>query len=240
MEYLALGVAVFLGGIVCGFAGFAFSAVAGAILLHVLEPLLAIPLMMLCSIICQITSLTVLRRLIAWREAMPLILGGAAGVPIALYLLTMIDARTIRAAFGIFLVSYALYMLVRPAARMVIEACNPFTPSAVGFAGGFIGGLTAMPGAAPMIWCELRGVPKEHQRGMVQPFILGMQILAVVMLLCIPGAIHRDLFTDVVLALPALAAGTFIGVRMFGRVDEHKFRCSVLVLFLVSGALMIT
>jgi hypothetical protein len=67
MEYLALGVAVFLGGIVCGFAGFAFSAVAGAILLHVLEPLLAIPLMMLCSIICQITSLTVLRRLIAWR-----------------------------------------------------------------------------------------------------------------------------------------------------------------------------
>ena len=46
MEYLALGIAVFLGGIVCGFAGFAFSAVAGAILLHFFEPLLAIPLVL--------------------------------------------------------------------------------------------------------------------------------------------------------------------------------------------------
>ena len=71
MEYLALGIAVFLGGIVCGFAGFAFSAVAGAILLHFLEPLLAIPLMMLCSIASQMTSLAVLRKSIVWREIVP-------------------------------------------------------------------------------------------------------------------------------------------------------------------------
>jgi hypothetical protein len=44
MEQLAISAAVFLGGIVSGLAGFAFSAVAGAILLHVLAPVLAIPL----------------------------------------------------------------------------------------------------------------------------------------------------------------------------------------------------
>jgi hypothetical protein len=34
VENVAILVAIFLGGIVSGFAGFAFSAVAGAILLH--------------------------------------------------------------------------------------------------------------------------------------------------------------------------------------------------------------
>src|SRR5262249_4714042 len=46
----ALTTAIFLGGVVSGFSGFAFSAVAGVILLHLFEPLVAIPLMMCCSI----------------------------------------------------------------------------------------------------------------------------------------------------------------------------------------------
>src|SRR5437870_13336310 len=115
MEYLALCVAVFLGGIVTGFAGFAFSPVAGAILLQYMDPLLAIPLMMFCSTASQITSLTALRRLIAWRETTPLLVGGLAGVPIALYLLTSLPSTTFRLGFGIFLASYAIYMFAKPA-----------------------------------------------------------------------------------------------------------------------------
>ena len=40
-------------------------------------------------------------------------------------------------------------------------------------------------------------------------------------------------------ALPALAAGTFTGMSLFGRINERKFRCSILVLLLISGALML-
>ena len=43
-EIAALWTAVFLGGVVSGFSGFAFSAAAGAILLHVFEPMAAVPL----------------------------------------------------------------------------------------------------------------------------------------------------------------------------------------------------
>lgn len=170
MDFLALGIATFIGGIVCGFVGFAFSAVAGAILLHFMEPLLAIPLMMLCSIISQVTSLTVLHRFVVWRETLPLLIGGAAGVPIALYVLTVVELHTFRIGFGIFLASYALYMLARPSAGFMMEARGRIAHSAVGFAGGLVGGLTAMP----VIWCDLRGVSKERQRGIVQPFILAI------------------------------------------------------------------
>lgn len=239
MEYLALATAVFLGGIVSGFAGFAFSAVAGAILLHFFEPMLAIPLMMCCSITSQVTSLAMLRRLVNWREIIPLLIGGAVGVPIALYLLTLVDGQTFRMSFGLFLASYALYMLIRPGSAIISNIrCGAAINSAVGFAGGLVGGLTAMPGALPVIWCDLRGVSKEQQRGLVQPYILVMQVFAILLLLCRPGVFNRDLLKHMVLALPALVAGTFVGVALFGKIDDKKFRYSVLSLLLISGCFM--
>ena len=65
----ALVGASFAGGIVAGFAGFAFSAVAGAILLHFFQPSLAIPLMMLCSISAQLGSLVYLRKTLPWSQS---------------------------------------------------------------------------------------------------------------------------------------------------------------------------
>src|SRR5258708_40043772 len=70
--FLLLSAAVFLGSLVSGFAGFAFSAVAGAILLHVLPPMEAVPLMMLCSVAVQAANLWALRQNIQWKESLPL------------------------------------------------------------------------------------------------------------------------------------------------------------------------
>ena len=66
-----VGVAVFAGAIVCGFAGFAFSAVAGAILLHVMPPKEAVPFMMVCSVLLQGAAMLVLREHLQWRRAAP-------------------------------------------------------------------------------------------------------------------------------------------------------------------------
>lgn len=68
-SFLFLSVAVFSGSFVSGLAGFAFSAVAGGILLHVMEPLEAVPLMMACSIGVQAANLWALPlcRSLHWR-----------------------------------------------------------------------------------------------------------------------------------------------------------------------------
>ena len=55
-SYLLLTTGLFAGALVSGFAGFAFSAVAGAFLLHIIPPLEAVPLMMACSILVQVTA----------------------------------------------------------------------------------------------------------------------------------------------------------------------------------------
>jgi uncharacterized membrane protein YfcA len=239
VENVAILVAVFLGGIVSGFAGFAFSAVAGVILLHLLAPVLAIPLMMSCTIVSQLTTLLALRRSIDWSEAVPLTLGGVVGLPVGLSLMMFAPPQSYRVAFGLMLLGYSIYMLLKRPVAKLAGAATPALHSAVGFAGGMIGGFTAMPGALPVIWCELRGVPRERQRGVVQPFILVMQALAIALLFFNSGTPRTEIWHYTLVALPALGGGILVGFLLYSRVDAARFRAAILWLLLFCGALMV-
>jgi uncharacterized membrane protein YfcA len=114
-SFLIISIGIFAGAVVSGLLGFAFSAVAGAILLHVLPPTEAVPLMIACSIVTQAVSLVALRGTVKWRGSPVLIAGGLFGILPAFYLLHAIDIRIFRIGFGVFLAAYAAYMLLRPA-----------------------------------------------------------------------------------------------------------------------------
>jgi uncharacterized protein len=229
---MALG--VFAGALVSGFTGFAFSAVAGAVLLHVLPPAQAVPLMMVCSVLVQSISLVSLRRQIQWRGSAPLIAGGLCGLPPALYVLLTADATLIRIAFGMLLAAYAAYMLLRPAIRPLRETGDG--DAAVGFAGGLIGGVTAMPGAVPTVWYDLHGLGKDRQRGLVQPYIAAMQIAALAFLWA-HGGLAETLLEQVISSLAPLGAGALVGIALFGRVDDALFRRLLLSVLLLSGVI---
>ena len=95
-----------------------------------------------------------------------------------------------------------------------------------------------MPGAIPTIWCDIHGMPKTQQRGVVQPFIAAMQVFALALLL-----IQRDLssrvFIDLALSIPALLAGSTLGMLAFRYVKEQTFRRIILSLLMASGLLLL-
>jgi uncharacterized membrane protein YfcA len=92
-----------------------------------------------------------------------------------------------------------------------------------------------MPGAIPTIWCDMRGLPKSDQRGLVQPFIAIMQVLALALLLE-RQSLSSKLVIDLAISLPALFAGSVLGIVAFRNIDEVGFRRTILVLLLISGA----
>jgi uncharacterized membrane protein YfcA len=236
--YLLLSAAVFSGALVSSLAGFAFSAAAGAILLHVFPPVEAVPLMMLCSIAVQVTTLLTLRQSMQWRGSLVLICGGVLGIPPAVYLLQNADISMFRVGFGVLVASYAAYMLFRPALNYLKQMEGQLRNALIGFGGGFIGGLTAMPGALPTIWCDLHGLPKNQQRGLVQPFIAVMQILALALMLA-RHSLSSKLWIDLAVSLPSLAAGTALGILIFRRVDDALFRRIILAILLFSGLALV-
>ena len=91
-----------------------------------------------------------------------------------------------------------------------------------------------MPGALPTIWCDMHGMPKNQQRGLVQPFIAAMQIFALGLMLSRNG-LSTKIAIDFAVSLPALAAGTTLGILMFRKVNEVTFRRVILIILLFSG-----
>ena len=91
-----------------------------------------------------------------------------------------------------------------------------------------------MPGAAPTIWCNLCGMPKDEQRGVVQPYIMIMQCIAIVLLLG-SGGFSRATLLDTMAGLPALVAGTVIGIYLFRRASPGSYRRVVLSILFAGG-----
>jgi uncharacterized protein len=227
---------IFAGSLASGLAGFAFSAVTGAVLFHVLAPIEAVPLLLACSITTQVFSISKLWRTMQWRQCLPYLVGGFAGIPIGAELLKAFDARMFAAGFGLFLIGYSLYMLLRP--QFVVRGGGRYAEVAAGFAGGITSGATAFPGAIPTVWCSARGLSKLEQRGIVQPFILLMQIATLVYFSKL-GMLASTTLATFLWCVPAVVCGTWLGLKLFDRIDDRKFRQVVLLFLLVSGAILV-
>jgi uncharacterized protein len=232
--------AVFLGAIVQGFSGFAFSAVAGAIVLQVQSPGLAIPLLMVCSLMIQAFVLFRLRAALSFSASLPYLAGGMGGVALAVLLFDRIDPHAFRQFFGAFLMLYALSTVLRPQSALLALKARPIGHTAVGFAGGLVGGLTAMPGAVLAIWCDAHAMPKTAQRAVVQPFIAAMQSLALAMLFLKAPAAPAALLHHLPFVLPALFAGATLGLFLFGKVSDVDFRRAISALLFFSGVALIS
>jgi hypothetical protein len=94
-----------------------------------------------------------------------------------------------------------------------------------------------MPGALPTMWCDLRGMPKDQQRGLVQPYIVALQIFALALML-VRNTVTGQALVNLTYSLPALAAGVAVGIMMFRRVSSTTFRSAVLVVLFCAGVLL--
>lgn len=233
-------VAVFVAALVSSVAGFAFSAICGAMLLHVIdEPLRAVQIMMVCSAGGQALMVWSLRREIEWRALLPFVVGAAAGLPAGLFLLLEAPPRLYAHAIGAFLVCYAVFMLVRRPARLRRQ--HPALDGIAGFLGGITGGVAAFPGAPVTIWCSLKGWSKERQRGVYQPFILVLQLAAIALLAlgAVPGRSPVSFDAGGVVYLPTMLLGTMLGLMLFRRLSDRQFGTALNVFLIASGAALL-
>jgi uncharacterized membrane protein YfcA len=229
--------ATFAGALVAGLSGFAFGLVAASIWLYILTPLQTATLIIAFGLIVQGYSVWKLRGALDWKRLWPFVIGAAAGVPVGVTILTWADPAHVRAAVGVFLVLYSLYALFRPALNPV-KAGGAAADAGVGFLNGVLGGMTGLAGILVVIWCGLRGWPKDVQRTVFQPVAVAIFLMSALWIGA-KGAITADTIKLFLIGLPALLAGTWLGLKLFGRLDEAAFRKVVLVLLLASGAVLI-
>ena len=189
------------------------------------------------SIGIQAYSVAGLWRSIRWARCARFILGGLAALPVGIVLRLHLEPRAYALAIGAALAAYGIYMLLR---RPVVlkGGERPAADVLVGALGGITGPLAALPGTWLTIWCGLRGWPKDVQRAVFQPVAVAIFLMSALWIGA-RGAITADTVNLFLIGLPALLAGTWLGLKLFGRLDEAAFRKVVLVLLLASGVVLI-
>jgi uncharacterized membrane protein YfcA len=188
------------------------------------------------SVLLQGYSLWKLRHALSWRKVAPFIISGAIGVPIGAMLLAHINPAYLRTGVGLLLLLYSIYYLARPALKPVQGGLA--ADIGIGFFNGLLGGLTGLVGIIVVIWAQLRGWPKDVQRTVFQPVIIATSAMTAVWLGA-SGAFTADTVKLFLLGLPMLLAGTWVGMKLYGRLDEAGFRKVVLILLLLSGIFLV-
>jgi uncharacterized membrane protein YfcA len=237
LELSIFVVATFVGALVSGLTGFAFGLVVSSIWLFILTPLQTATLIIAFGLIVQGYSVWKLRHALDWKRLWPFVLGAALGVPVGVTILTWANPAHVRAGVGAFLVLYSLYALFRPAIAPV-KAGGAAADAGVGFLNGVLGGMTGLAGILVVIWCGLRGWSKDVQRAVFQPVAIIIFLMSALWIGA-KGAITADAITLFLIGLPALFAGTWLGLKLFGRLNEAVFRNVVLVLLLASGVMLV-
>jgi uncharacterized protein len=227
----------FAASLITGLAGFAFGIVAAGPWLHVLKPAQATTLIVVFGLLVQSYSVWKLRTAIRLQRLLPFLIGSALGVPLGVEFLHWIAPSHLRIGIGIVLITYSVYGLLAP--RLPdLKAAGRAADGVVGFFGGVLGGATGLAGILVTIWSGLRGWPKDEQRAVFQP--TGVATFAMIAIwLGGTGMVASDTMIAFLIGFPALLAGTWAGLKLYGKLDEGGFRNVVLALLLISGATLI-
>ena len=228
--------ATFFAALVAGVTGFAFALIAAAAWLHVMTPAQAAALTVSYALLVQGYGAWKLRHAFDLTRVWPFVLGGAPGAALGALVLRWTHPSYMRVGIAGFLVLYSLYGLARPELKPVRAGAAADT--FVGFFSGMLGAMAGFPGILVVIWCTLRGWPRDVQRAVFQPAAVALVTMSAIALVA-TGTIGRHTMEMFLIGLPALALGTWAGFKVYGTLDEARFRRIVLILLLLSGLSLI-
>ena len=221
------------GGFVSGLAGFGTALMALGIWLYVLPPSLAVPLVLVCSVIAQSSTLPSIWKTIDFSLVWPFLIGGLAGVPLGTLLIAQADPNVFKLTIGVFLLVFPLllYFQRKP---LAFKFGGKLADGAIGFAGGILGGLAGLSGPLPILWASVRGWRKGERRGIFQTY--NWTVLAAALCIQIAsGLVKPELIWLVLIAFPATIIGAWLGAKTYHGLNDRNFSDVVLGLLFLSG-----
>ncbi len=225
--------ATFVAGVLRGYAGFGTAILLAPVYSVLWGPRAGVPVMLLLELF---VSLQLLPR--AWREAdtrVMLPIGGAAclATPLGAVILLTADGEALRRFIGGFVLVFGLLLM----SGWRYHGARPLGLNlAVGTAAGLLKGATGMSGP-PVILYLLAGreAAQRHRANL----ILFFGLISVVSVL---GPLAGGLVTAAVLwtllvVLPVLLGGVWLGARLFGVVPERFYKPFAITALVAAGSL---
>lgn len=168
------------------------------------------------------------------RTALTLMAGSAAGMPIGLAVLLLLDPTALKLVIAIMVIVFTL-LLMRGLELHRAGAAGDF---ATGLTSGILNTSTSMSGPPVVMYLQGKGMPPLRFRATIATFFAMSSAVAVVLLLA-TGTAKPYVFAAFALSLPAVFIGQRTGNALFEKINASLFRRLVYVILLVSGTVAI-
>lgn len=240
LQILFCALVVMVAFAVRGGAGFGGGAVAVPLLALVFPVQVTVAVVTILNMLSSIGQGMLDWRKIVWKEVWRILPGSLLGVIAGLYLLTLLDPQPLARALGVFVVIYALYVMVfanrtpaiAPRWRLAVAGV---TSIAAGMVGSLFGGAA---GPLYVIYLNAVHLGRDAFRMTITTVML-LQGLARVAGYVTLGLYDSGTLTLLAAALPMMVAGSVLGAKIVRRFDQAMFSRVIGVVLLASGAALI-
>lgn len=233
-DLFLLVVGAIIAGFVQGLSGFAFSMVAMSFWVWGVDPKLASVMAVFGSLTGQLVAMVSVKRGLHLSTLWPYLAGGLVGIPLGVFILPVLDPNIFKRALGLVLVVWCPAMLFSGKFPR-IHWGGRLADGVAGLLGGFMGGLGGITGAIPTLWSSLRAMEKSEQRAVIQNFNLATLAVTFVAYAA-TGVVRADMLPLFPVVALALLIPARLGVRVYARLSQERFRKIVLCLLSFSGA----
>lgn len=227
MEIWLVVLFVLLGAATQSAIGFGLAVVFTPLATLVVGAQEAIATSMLLAVVLSTATYLEHRPRASLREIAPLGLAAVAATPLGILILTRFDETSLRVLVGAAVLIGAVSTMTREAPSARAERL-PVT-IAVGLVGGVARGATSMGGPPVVLYQHWLGRPAASIRASMFAYFALLSVLSLPVV-WFGGVITEDVATNLIAALPALAAGLLAGRWARGHLPERWFRRITLAL----------
>lgn len=231
-----LGAVVIAGAFfVLGLAGFGNGLVALAFLPLVMSPVAAIVLLTVYTVLATIVIFVPLRADFHPAGLPALLLGSVLGTPLGVWVLAALPASTLTRLIGLVLLAVValewlgLYPARLPGRGWALGA---------GLAAGVLGAGVGTPGPPVVLYTASQGWSARTIKANLQAFFLVNQVVIMIGYWW-AGLLTTEVWRYAAVFLVPATLGLLLGMALFARVDQARFRRIVFAILFASGLLLV-
>jgi uncharacterized membrane protein YfcA len=214
--------------------------VAVPLLVVVLPLQLVVPVMTVLNFLAAAGHGVRHRHAIQWRDLGRLIPFALVGVALGLYLFTVVDARPLSRALGVFVICYATYVLAAAGRLPVVpERWLALLGAAMGASAGLAG--TLFGGAAGplfVVYLNARRLARDEFRATITAIMICMSVARIAGYAGL-GFLDLSGLKYLAAAIPLMWLGGFIGERLVRRVDQRRFERVLGAVLIMGGFVLV-
>ncbi len=236
MEYVILSFIFILAGIVPELTGFGVATISMSLLPFVLPLPIVIPLV---SIISMLTTGVVSYRVKTkglWKYILPIVSGSIIGVSLGMIFLNWINTNELRIVLAVFLMVYAIYSLIK---KHAFIPSNHYLSGIVGVVAGFCSASFNIHG--PLVGAytsKNKDLSRDGVKDIIATYMFITGIFTVIGH-STAGRVTWEVLSLLILAIPSLVAGLFIGSKIFHNLNIDMVRKMIYVLMFFVGLMLL-